>query len=166
MAKTISMATVNGPLSVEEAISVHVPNLERTVEFIIVKDSPPLLSVGRLCMLEGYGFFWPPRQIPWLISPTGRRINLQVHDFVPYCSANKPAAEPKVSKQVAAGIRALMKQGRAPGEDDLVPDAPTAVPAGISSPDGGVVQQVEPSVSVLEPSAPRGEGLSLSLIHI
>ena len=110
LAKPLAMATVNGLLTVSEAINVGVPNLDRSIEFIVVKDSPPLLSVGRLCMLEGLGFYWPPRKTPWLISPAGKRIHLSVHDFVPYCPAAKPNSTVAPDPSVAQAISAFMAE--------------------------------------------------------
>ena len=148
MAKGISMATVNGSIVADQCITISLPNLDRTVEFVIVKDSPPLLSVGRLCMLEGFGFFWPPRRTPWLVSPDGRKINLQVHDFVPYCAAAKPKTEPKPTRKIAAGIKALMKMGLEGAEDGLG-ELRTAVPA--TAPSLDVADEAEDAPGTAEP---------------
>ena len=101
---------VIGLLTGSEAINVGGPNLDCIKEFMVVKDSPPLLSVGRLCMLEGLGFYWPPRKTPWLSSPAGQRTNFSVHDFVPYCPAAKPNSTVAPDPSVATAISAFMAE--------------------------------------------------------
>ena len=56
LSSSIAMSTVNGPLDVDQGVSIRIPNLDRRIDFVVVKDSPPLLSIGRLCMIEGFGF--------------------------------------------------------------------------------------------------------------
>ena len=36
------------------------------------------LSVGKLCMELGYGFYWPPRERPFFGTDQGRRVPLNV----------------------------------------------------------------------------------------
>ena len=152
LAKPINMATVNGSITVDSAVRVAVPNLDREVEFIIVADSPPLLSVGRLCMLEGFGFFWPPKKSPWLVSPTGKRIPLSVHDFVPYCTAAKPKTVEKPDPVAAAVLRDLVSGG--------LPEDPEAGGMGVDphrplSTAGPSHQPVEGG-GATDPEAPQG----------
>ena len=72
-------------------------------------------------MLEGLGFYWPPMTTPWLISPTGKRVHLSVHDFVPYCPAAKPnstiAPDPSVAKAISAFMAEIEKGGIADGRE-------------------------------------------------
>ena len=56
LSQAIQMATVNGPLTVEDGLTVTVPSLDRKVEFIVVKDSPSpqrgqAMYVGRIRFL-------------------------------------------------------------------------------------------------------------------
>ena len=50
-------------------------------------DTPPIISMGKRCMEEGYSFVWAPYQAPELITPTGRKIRLTVRSYVPHIDA-------------------------------------------------------------------------------
>ena len=47
------------------------------------KITPPVLSVGKL-FAEGYSFVWRAGKTPYLKTPDGERIELEVRDHVPY----------------------------------------------------------------------------------
>ena len=80
-------------------------------------------------MLEGYGFFWPPRQIPWLVSPSGRKIPLDVHDFVPYCSAaKKPQTVVRPGTKVANVLSAMVCLACEESEEKMVSPSVPLVP--------------------------------------
>ena len=51
---------------------------------LLLESSPPVLSVGKRCMEEGYSFHWPSGHNPYLISPDGKRHDLEVDNVVPY----------------------------------------------------------------------------------
>ena len=50
-------------------------------------ESPSIISLGRLCMLDGFSLHWPAGESPFIIDPTGHRIDMTVHGFVPYISS-------------------------------------------------------------------------------
>ena len=47
-------------------------------------DSLPLLSLGRRCLYEGFGFHWDAGQPPYLVYPNGSELTLEVEANVPY----------------------------------------------------------------------------------
>ena len=57
------------------------------MEFTLLPQSPSIISLGRLCMLDGFSLHWPAGQTPYLIDPSGQRIDLDVDRFVPYISS-------------------------------------------------------------------------------
>ena len=86
--KALEMSTVNGPVKVNEGIRLAVPTLNRDIEFVLMPDSPPIVSVGKLCIQKGYQFHWFKNEAPYLIDPNGHRINMVVDNFVPYISSD------------------------------------------------------------------------------
>ena len=51
----------------------------------VLDDTPPVISIGRICMTRGYSFHWPSSsQRPYFESPDGKCIYLEVDDFIPY----------------------------------------------------------------------------------
>ena len=48
------MSTVNGPLTVKDGLRIEVPALKEGKTFAVLPHSPSIISLGRLCMLDGY----------------------------------------------------------------------------------------------------------------
>ena len=48
-----------------------------------MRDSPSVLSLGKLCQENGFGFIWPPAASPMLLLPDGTCCEIPVHSFVP-----------------------------------------------------------------------------------
>ena len=86
------MCTVNGILTVDEGLQLQVPALNRKVEFALADDSPPILSVGKRCMQDGYSFFWPRGKDPYLVDQYNNIIKLTVENFVPYIAHSTDGA--------------------------------------------------------------------------
>ena len=82
----LKMETVNGSLTVSDGLHIEVPALKRGMKFALLPHSPSIISLGRLCMLDGFSLHWPARQAPYLIDPGGHKIELMVESFVPYIS--------------------------------------------------------------------------------
>ena len=40
--------------------------------------------LGKRCMEEGYSFVWPSGKMPFMITKDGERIDLTIHDNIPY----------------------------------------------------------------------------------
>ena len=69
-----------------------------------MKDSPPVLSIGRRCMQDGWSFVWEAEEAPYVILPSGKIITCIVEGNVP-CLPHRPlpvAAVPRTTNQRAA----------------------------------------------------------------
>ena len=79
----------------EEAISFQiangVTNTDLISNFHVLDDTPSVLSLGKRCMKQGYGFVWPPGENPFMINPDGKRISLFVNGDIPYVRAEQEA---------------------------------------------------------------------------
>jgi hypothetical protein len=49
----------------------------------ILDEAPKVLSVGRRCVHEGFGFAWLSGELPYLIDPSGMIIRLGVQNGAP-----------------------------------------------------------------------------------
>ena len=124
------MCTVNGILTVDEGLQLQVPALNRKVEFALADDSPPILSVGKRCMQDGYSFFWPRGKDPYLVDQYNNIIKLTVENFVPYIAHSTDGAatagvERGTSSDDPKGSTVARVQDLLPGELD--DDEETAV---------------------------------------
>ena len=55
----LEMSTVNGRVTVTDGFKIEVPALKKGMEFALLPHSPSLISLGRLCMLDGFSLHWP-----------------------------------------------------------------------------------------------------------
>ena len=60
--KPVSLITANGPVQGDKPVSLKIPEFTPQLECYLLESTPPVCSVGRRCMDEGYGFYWYPGQ--------------------------------------------------------------------------------------------------------
>jgi len=84
--RPVKLATANGLMKVNKQVPMQVGVLLTEVTPLLLPNTPPVLSLGKRCMEEGYGFYWRPGQQPILVTPAGKKISLEVNDNVPYLS--------------------------------------------------------------------------------
>ena len=81
----LELHTANGLTQVNEAAGLQVQHLGvHEVKPLILESCPPVLTVGRRCLDEGYSFNWPAFGKPTLTRPDGKVIELEVEGYVPY----------------------------------------------------------------------------------
>ena len=80
--------TANGEVPCDEVIATDIPQLGITRDMYVMKDSPSVISIGRLVIDDGYDFVWKHRdRRAVLISPQGKRHNLWTDNFTPMLAA-------------------------------------------------------------------------------
>ena len=97
----IRLITANGESSSSKQGKVEVPELSEIVKPYLVESSPAVLSVGTRCVDKGYDFIWKGSkgENPYFITPGGKRVELEVRDYVPYlCSGKGKVATPAVGE--------------------------------------------------------------------
>ena len=85
--RPIKLLTANGESSSQKQGKVFIPELGRTIDPYLVRDTPAVLSVGMRCMNDGYDFIWKSGQKPYFVRKDRTRIPLEVRDYVPYLVA-------------------------------------------------------------------------------
>ena len=89
---TLRLNTANGQVKADRIVPLRVRELGETISPYVLPSTPPVLSVGRRCMDEGYTFEWKPySSTPTLRSPGGETIELRVDGYVPYIQSGAPA---------------------------------------------------------------------------
>jgi RNA:NAD 2'-phosphotransferase (TPT1/KptA family) len=78
------LSTAGGPMSSSKFVEVYVHKLKEVVKALLLPSTPAVLSVGKRVMEEGYSFHWPNKSVPFFILPSGKRVYLVVHGYVPY----------------------------------------------------------------------------------
>ena len=82
--REIWLDTANGPIKANRKVHIGHPKLPMDIDPLLLDNSPPVMSVGKFCMEEGYGFYWLPGEPPFLLSPTGEKLVFEVQNNVPY----------------------------------------------------------------------------------
>ena len=76
--------TANGEVPCDKVIATDIPQLGITRDMYVMKDSPSVISIGRLVIDDGYEFVWKHRgHQAVLISPNGERHNLWNDMYTP-----------------------------------------------------------------------------------
>ena len=74
----VNLVTANGPTSADKVAKVTVPELNSKVEFYLLNSTPPVVSVGKRCLDEGFGFYWPPYRKPFFVKPDGTKLHCRL----------------------------------------------------------------------------------------
>ena len=70
---------------------ISIASLKEEVPVIVLDSTPDVLSIGRRCVEDGYRFVWGAHSdTPYLTTPSGKRINLVVHGYIPYLEPHDP----------------------------------------------------------------------------
>ena len=85
--KSVRISTANGIVDVTERAYCSIPSLGITVEAILLKSTPPALSLGRL-IESGYLFHWTRRGVV-MTNPDGVEFEVEVVNKVPYIYATE-----------------------------------------------------------------------------
>ena len=76
------VTTANGEVQTHEEAIVYVKELEKFLTMKVLKNTPAVLSLGKLCDENGYSYEWINGQKPHLIK-NGIRIQCNIENFVP-----------------------------------------------------------------------------------
>ena len=70
-------------------------------DMYVMKDSPHVISIGRLVLDDGYDFVWKHR-VPQaiLVSPEGKRHNLWTDNFTPMLAVQTSTQQPGIDSKL------------------------------------------------------------------
>ena len=80
----VRLSTASGQVTVSEQTEVYLKPFKGPTTHLVMKEAPAVLSVGRLCMDQGFSFHWERKKTPYLKASSGDKIDLVVCDYVPY----------------------------------------------------------------------------------
>eukprot|EP00959_Pyramimonas_sp_CCMP1952_P009879 205653-Pyramimonas_sp.AAC.1 len=66
-------------------------------------DTPAVILVGERCMDHGFSFVWPAGQRPYLLLPSGRRVDLIAEGKILYLTLSGREAPGQWMRAVPAG---------------------------------------------------------------
>ena len=80
----IMFHTANGSAATQTKAEIDLGTFDMTSHAYVLDDTPSVMSLGKRCMEEGYSFVWPSGKMPFMITKDGERIDLTIHDNIPY----------------------------------------------------------------------------------
>ena len=78
-----TVMTANGEVQTREEATVCVKELDLFVTVMLLENTPPLLSLGKLCEDHRYNYHWISDEKPHLIKK-GKRIDCNRSNYVPF----------------------------------------------------------------------------------
>ena len=110
--RPVSLITANGPVKGNQSVKLDVPEIKSILECYVLESTPPVCSVGRRCMDEGFDFHWYAGKAPYFVTPEGKKLYCKLRGRVPVIgdgSIATPAKDVKTAHmpvvQGAAGFR-------------------------------------------------------------
>ena len=64
----ISLSAANGRMLATKCVEMQVGKLADVVSPLVLNSTPPVLSVGKRCMDEGYSFIWNAGDTTYLVD--------------------------------------------------------------------------------------------------
>ena len=107
----VRLATANGIIEPEGQLEVYLTDLGVDARFLVLKDCPPVLSIGRLVEQHGFQFHWKAGKA-WFVAPDGRRHECKVKNYVPHFHASTSSLTTSV---VASASPAPLQNLAVPG---------------------------------------------------
>ena len=71
-------------MATQTEAEIDLGTFDMTSHAYVLDDTPSVMSLGKRCMEEGYSFVWPSGKMPFMITKDGERIELTIHDNIPY----------------------------------------------------------------------------------
>ena len=110
--RPVSLITANGPVQGNASVKLDVPELGSTLECYVLESTPPVCSVGRRCMDEGFDFHWYAGKSPYFVTPEGKKLYCKLRGRVPVIGENAIASPATGNKAVNGPVlRASDEQG-------------------------------------------------------
>ncbi|MCP3677108.1 MAG: zinc finger CCCH domain-containing protein, partial [Deltaproteobacteria bacterium] len=79
------LRTANGPAQVKTRVRSRIPGMNGAeARYLVLNQTPAVLSIGRRVMENGYDFVWRAGEQPQLSDADGHEFELQVINNVPY----------------------------------------------------------------------------------
>ena len=110
--RPVSLITANGPVQGNASVKLDVPELGSTLECYVLESTPPVCSVGRRCMDDGFDFHWYAGKSPYFVTPEGKKLYCKLRGRVPVIGENAIASPATGNKAVNGPVlRASDEQG-------------------------------------------------------
>ena len=153
----LSFFTANGITNADKVCDDKLAVLNERVRAYLLENTPAVLSLGARCMQQGYGFYWFPYELPYLVCPfDGKHIQLQLDNFVPRLPARLDEKAVKLGYREVPVPWTLRIVAPAPEMDQLSEKGDSS--SGSSSSGSSCSSDDEEDPAEVEPTPPADGG--------
>ena len=121
----VMLNTANGVIEGDREVPMQLLALGSEISPTLLDSTPAVLSVGKLCMEEGYDFIWRKYKTPYMTTPEGKKLTLQVDQNVPFlveyveaCPAQAPPGSLTLIPHLGTDARASGSRVPVPIEEE------------------------------------------------
>ena len=79
----VTLNTANDTVVTSEVIPMKMSLTKEKIQPLVLKSVPPVMSIGRRCLQNGWEFHWYADCEPYFVTPDGKFVMLRVDQFVP-----------------------------------------------------------------------------------
>ncbi|CAE7392928.1 unnamed protein product [Symbiodinium natans] len=109
--RQVNLITANGNVKGDKSVRIDFPEFGKELEFYVLASTPPVCSVGRRCMEDGYEFHWYPKKPPYFVAPNGQRLRCRMRGMVPVLGGGAMAA-PSTNEEASGSLgRPILSEG-------------------------------------------------------
>ena len=108
--KPVSLITANGPVLGDKSVNLTIPELGQSLECYVLENTPPVCSVGRRCMDDGFDFHWYAGKPPYFVISDGKKLRCKMKGRVPVIGEGS-VAMPAAENAKVAGNQVFSVQG-------------------------------------------------------
>ena len=109
--RQVNLITANGNVRGDKSVRIDFPEFGKELEFYVLASTPPVCSVGRRCMEDGYEFHWYPKKPPYFVAPNGQRLRCRMRGMVPVLGGGAMAA-PSTNEEASESLgRPILSEG-------------------------------------------------------
>ena len=111
----VNLIAADGPTSADKVAKVTVPELNSNVDFFLLNSSLPVVSVGKRCLDERYGFIG---RKPFFVRPDGSKLRCRLCGRVSVIGGGSGGYALPAKSKVNSGAQALSEAPSRPSVDD------------------------------------------------
>ena len=79
----VTLNTANDTVVTSEVVPMRMSLTKEKIQPLVLKSVPPVMSIGRRCLQNGWEFHWYADCDPYFVTPEGKYVMLRVDQFVP-----------------------------------------------------------------------------------
>ena len=84
----MTFMTANGITETDQKVDLVIDDMKDTISPFVMEESPSVLSIGKRCGDNGYGFLWMPGEEPIMFDDRKSVIRFLVKDHIPNLGTN------------------------------------------------------------------------------